>query len=71
MSLFLTIKGKEYTKAILKLFINKALYNWITKNYISDNKEEFYNALTSFKKRQLNDFVIKEESVKARNKGVL
>ena len=43
----------------------------MTKNYVSDNKEEFYNVLTSFEERQLNDLVIKEEGVKARNKGVL
>ena len=39
----------------------------MTKNYVSDNKEEFYNVLTSFEERQLNDLVIKEESVKAHN----
>ena len=43
----------------------------MTKNYISNNEEEFYNVLTSFKERQLNNLVIKEESVKARNKRVL
>ena len=43
----------------------------MTKNYISNNKEEFYNALTSSKERQLNNLVIKEEGVKVYNKGVL
>ena len=71
MPLFLITKDKEYVKITLKLFINKALYNRITKNYTSDNKEKFYNALTSSEEKQLNNLVIKEESIKARNKRVL
>ena len=68
---FPTTGDKEHAEITLKLFMDKALYDRMTGNYVGDDKEEFYNALTSSEERQLDDLVIKEEGVKARNKGVL
>ena len=68
---FPTTGDKEHAEVTLKPFMDKALYDQITGNYASDDEEEFHNALTSSEERQLDDLVIKEEGVKARNKGVL
>ena len=51
--------------------MDKALYDRMTGNYAGDDEEEFHDALTSSEERQLDDLVMKEEGVKARNKGVL